>query len=306
MNLAGSTRFDATAQADLTKTFTRMRDTFVAQGIPVVVGEYGVLGYDHGPGGVERGEMLKYFEALGHMARTNKVTTVLWDNGAFFDRGRGQWKDPGLFRQIKSSGTTRSATASSDNVFVPKSGPVEDSTLTLDLNGVTFKGLKQGTDELVKGKDYTLSGNRLTLKAATLTRLAGNRSHGVNATFQAEFSRGVPWQIQVITHDGPVQWSATGAADSFRIPTQFRGDLLATMEASYADGGNAGPLDWTPYQQFNTTFAPDYAKETISLTPAFLNALKDNARVKMTFHFWSGATVTYSVTKSGGTVTGTS
>ncbi|MDC0773514.1 hypothetical protein [Streptomyces sp. HD] len=60
-----------------------MRDTFVAQNIPVVLGEYGLLGYDHGPGAVERGEMLKYFEALGHAARTNKVTTVLWDNGSF-------------------------------------------------------------------------------------------------------------------------------------------------------------------------------------------------------------------------------
>ncbi|MGW1915747.1 hypothetical protein ACWCQS_34770 [Streptomyces sp. NPDC002076] len=30
------------------------------------------------------------------------------------------------------------------------------------------------------------------------------------------------------------------------VPTQFHGDLLATMEATYADGTNAGPADWTP------------------------------------------------------------
>jgi endoglucanase len=39
--------------------------------------------------------------------------------------------------------------------------------------------------------------------------------------------------------------------------------------------------------------------------PDFLGAVKDNARVKLTFHFWSGATVTYHVTKSGSAVTGT-
>lgn len=142
-------------------------------------------------------------------------------------------------------------------------------------------------------------------KAATLTRLVGDRSYGVNATLQAEFSRGVPWRIQVISHDAPAQSSTTGTAGSFRIPTQFRGDVLATMKAEYADGGNAGPTSWTPYQQFNTFFAPDYAKKEIRLTPAFLDAVKDNARVKLTFHFWSGATVTYHVTKSGSTVSGT-
>ncbi|MEU1036394.1 cellulase family glycosylhydrolase [Streptomyces mirabilis] len=305
VNVAGSTRFDAQALGDLDKTFKRMRDTFVAQGIPVVLGEYGLLGYDNGPGAVERGEMLKYFEALGHAARTNKVTTVLWDNGSFYDRGKLRWKDAGLYRQIKSSWTTRSATASSDSVFVPKSGPVKDRSLTLNLNGATFTALKQGTTKLVNGRDYTLSGNRLTMKAATLTRLVGDRSPGVNATLQAGFSRGVPWRIQVVTYDTPVQTDTTGTTASFRIPTQFRGDVLATMQATYADGGNAGPTSWTPYQQFNTAFAPDYAKKTIRLTPAFLNALKDNTRVKLSFHFWSGATVTYHVTKSGSTVTGT-
>ncbi|MCX5206299.1 cellulase family glycosylhydrolase [Streptomyces sp. NBC_00237] len=305
VNLAGATRFDARARGDLDKTFQRMRDTFVAQGIPVVLGEYGVLGYDHGPGAVERGEMLKYFEALGNAARANKVTTTLWDNGSFYDRGKLRWKDPELFRQIKSSWTTPSATASSDRVFVAKSRPAKDSSLTLNLNGATFTALKQGKTTLVRGRDYTLSGNNLTLKAAMLGRLVGNGAPGVRATLQAEFSRGVPWRIQVVSHEAPVLSDAQGTGASFRIPTQFRGDELATMESTYADGTNAGPTTWTPYQQFNTAFAPDYAKKTISLTPAYLKTLKDNARVKLTFHFWSGARATYQITTSGTTVTGT-
>lgn len=32
---------------------------------------------------------------------------------------------------------------------------------------------------------------------------------------------------------------------------------------------------------------------------------EDGPRVTLTFHFWSGATVTYQVTKSGDSVTGT-
>ena len=37
----------------------------------------------------------------------------------------------------------------------------------------------------------------------------------------------------------------------------------------------------------------------------FLKAVHDNAPVTLKFHFWSGATVTYHVTKSGSSVTGT-
>ena len=41
------------------------------------------------------------------------------------------------------------------------------------------------------------------------------------------------------------------------------------------------------------------------LTPAFFAEVDDGARVTLTFQFWSGATVTYHVTKMGTSVTGT-
>ncbi|MFD1046231.1 X2-like carbohydrate binding domain-containing protein, partial [Kibdelosporangium lantanae] len=214
-------------------------------------------------------------------------------------------RDPGLFAQVKSSWTTRSGTASSDLVFVPKSGPVTARTLTLNPNGTTFLGLWQGNTPLARGRDYTVSGNQVTLTAAALTRLVGNRAYGVNATIQARFSCGVPWQVNVISDDTPVLSDANGSTSSYTVPTQFRGDVLATMEARYADGSNAGPANWTSYQQFNSAFTPGYADNTLGLTADFFNAVTDNAPVTLTFHFWSGATVTYHVTRSGTSVTGT-
>jgi aryl-phospho-beta-D-glucosidase BglC (GH1 family) len=307
VNIAGYTRFTAEVLKDMTDAFARMRNTFVAKGIPVYLGEYGLLGYpDHfHPDTVERGEALKYFEALGHQARISGVTSALWDPFSLLNRSTLQWRDPGLFAQISSSWTARSATASSDLVFVPKSGPVKESTLTLNLNGTSFLGLRQGSTWLIRGRDYTVAGDRLTLTAAALTRLAGNRSYGVNATLQAIFSRGVPWRLSVITNDPPVLSNATGTTASFAVPTQFRGDVLATMEAKYADGSNAGPDNWTSYKAFNTAFSPDYPNNTITLAAAFFDAVNDGARVTLAFHFWSGATATYSVTKSGTSVTGT-
>ncbi len=113
VNIAGGTHYDDAAQSDLNDAFARMRDTFVAKGIPVYLGEYGLLGYpDHNhPSRVERGEALKYYEHLGHAARLAGVTTALWDPGtlAYLNRETLKWTDPALMAWIKSSWTTRSA-----------------------------------------------------------------------------------------------------------------------------------------------------------------------------------------------------
>ncbi|MFF5968682.1 cellulase family glycosylhydrolase [Streptomyces collinus] len=305
VNIAGYTRFDATSEKDLTETFDRVHDTFVARGIPVIIGEYALLAYDHyRPGIIERGEQRKYFEFLGNRARERRLTTMLWDAGPFLNRNTLQWRDPELFAQIKSSWTTRSGTASSDLVFLPKSDAITSRTLSLNPNGTVFQGLRHGSRNLLKGRDYTVSGNQLTLTATALTELAGDRAYGVNATLEARFSRGVPWRIDVITYDTPVLSNASGDTGGLTIPTRFRGDMLATMEATYDDGTNAGPANWTSYQQWDTAFTA-YTGDSVKLTPDFVTSLKDNARVTLTFHFWSGAKVTYHVTKAGSTITGT-
>nr|WP_232625148.1 cellulase family glycosylhydrolase [Micromonospora sagamiensis] len=305
VNVAGGTRFDATVQKDLTDAFDRVHDAFVARGIPVIIGEYGLLGFDRHTGTVQQGEKLKFFEFLGHYARTKKLTTMLWDNGQHFHRTGFRWQDPELFAQIRSSWTTRSGTASSDQVFSARASAITSKTLTLNLNGTSFVALRQGTTDLVRGTDYTLSGDQLTLTAAALTRLHGSRAYGVNATLHAHFSAGVPWRIDVITYDRPVLSGATATTGAFGIPTQFKGDQLATMEAKYADGSNAGPHNWTSYKEFDVAFAPDYAGNRIVLKPEFFAEVNDNAPVTLTFHFWSGEKVTYRVTRSGSSVTGT-
>ncbi|WP_433544147.1 cellulase family glycosylhydrolase (plasmid) [Streptomyces sp. CA-294286] len=307
VNVAGGTRYDATAQNDLTDAFARMRDTFTSRGIPVYLGEYGLLSWpDHfHPDRVERGEALKYFEHVGHAARRAGVTTALWDPFAYLDRATLKWRDPALFAWIRSSWTTRSGTASFDKVYVAKSKPVTAQSLTLHPNGTRFRGLWHGDSKLAEGRDYTVFDDRITLTARTLTRLTGDRDHGVNATLEARFSRGLPWKVDVVSYDTPVLSDATGTAAEFAVPTRYRGDQLATMEATYGDGTNAGPTGWTPFQEFNVAFSPDYPKGTIILTRAFLDALREGGTATLTFHFHSGAKVKYKVTKTAGSVTGT-
>ena len=191
-------------------------------------------------------------------------------------------------------------------VFLPQASAIADHNLTLNLNGGAFTGLTQGDVTLAQGKDYTFTGDQLTLTASLLTRLAGNGPTGPNATLKAHFSRGLPWQISVIVSTQPTPSAATGTTVSFAIPAQFNGDVLSTMQAQYADGSNAGPANWTSYQEYSTAFAADYANNDVTLTPAFFGSLTDGAKVTLTFHFWSGTTTaTYYVTRNGTTVTGT-
>jgi aryl-phospho-beta-D-glucosidase BglC (GH1 family) len=304
-NVAGGIRYDATAQQYDTDSFDRVYNSFIARGIPVILGEYGLLGFDRHTGTIEQGEKLKFFEYIGYYARTKKITTMLWDNGQHFDRNAFQWKDPELFAQLKSSWTTRSATAFTDQVFLAKPSPITARTIKLNLNGASFTGLYNGSIALARGRDYTLDGDQLTLTASALTKLSGSRTYGVNAILTARFSQGVPWRFHVITYDPPVLSNATGTTDKFEIPTDYRGDQLATMEAKYDDGTFAGPNDWTSFKEFDKTFAPNYTDRKTVLKPDFFAAVKDNQRVTLTFHYWSGTKVTYHVTKSGSAVTGT-
>ncbi|MEU5889047.1 cellulase family glycosylhydrolase [Streptomyces sp. NPDC047461] len=307
VNVAGGTHYDDVAQKNLEDSFAAMHRTFVAKGIPLYIGEYGLLEYPNHfhPSRVERGEALKYYEHVGYGARRYGITTALWDPFSYLNRDTLEWRDPALFAAIKSSWTTRSGTASFDKVFVPKSSPVTAKSLTLNLNGTSFRGVWQGETRLLPERDYTVSGTTLTFTAKALTRLVGNRAYGVNSTLQARFTRGVPWNIDIVTNDVPVLSDATGTTESFTVPTRYRGNDLATMHATYADGGNAGPTDWTPYQEFNKAFSPDYANGTIVLTPDFLKTLRDGEPATLVFHFYSGAKVTYHVTRSGSSVTGT-
>lgn len=47
----------------------------------------------------------------------------------------------------------------------------------------------------------------------------------------------------MIVYDTAKLSDAKGTTESFAIPTTFNGNQLATMEAVYTAGGNAGPQD---------------------------------------------------------------
>ena len=143
----------------------------------------------------------------------------------------------------------------------------------------------------------------LTLKSSLLSKLTASGNLGVNAKLTAKFNKGADWHLNIITYDTPVLSDVTGTTDSFAIPTTFNGNQLATMEATYATGGNAGPQNWTSFKEFSYTFSPDYSRNIIELKPNFFNETNDG-EVILKFHFWSGEVLTYKITKNGTSVVG--
>ncbi|MFC8800782.1 cellulase family glycosylhydrolase, partial [Promicromonospora sp. NPDC057138] len=303
VNVAGYTTYNEEVQNLQVENFQSQVDTFVSKGIPVIIGEYGLL--DNYDNKVERGEYLKFFEHFGYLARTAGITTMWWDNGTHYDRYKRQWRDQEQFDYISTAWTTRSGTASTDNVFVDASDKVKDKSVTLNLNGLEFEKVRFGNTTLRAGTDYALDGTTLTIKAKFLKRILGDREIGTSAQLKVLFSDGMPWKLNFISSEDPAVEDASGTNESLLISAAFNGDQLATMESVYADGTGAGFHNWTAFPEFWDDFRPDYENGTIQLTKRYLDSLKDGEPVSLTFHFWSGQTLEYTVTRDGATVTGT-
>ncbi|WP_438432673.1 cellulase family glycosylhydrolase [Gorillibacterium sp. sgz500922] len=305
VNVAGSTVFDEAAKNDVTQAFDRAYDTFVAKGIPVIIGEFGLLGFDKSVDTVERGEILKYLEYVTYYAKEKKMPAMLWDNGQHFDRNAFAWKNPEFYAVMKAGLTGRSSNADSDLIFLRQDEPVADTTIHLNLNGNTLKAVKSGDRELSAGTDYVLDGEQLTLKADLLKSLVTDQL-GEIAALTCTFSAGADWTFHLLSYKTPTTRSVEGGSrELFVLPVQFNGDKLATMETAYADGGNAGPDDWTPYKEFGKSFSPDYDNNLIQMPKAFFEQVKDG-EIRVKLHFWSGAVLDYTMTVSGDAVSGVS
>jgi len=305
VNIAGGISVDDNVLNDINTTLNGAYNTFVADGIPVVVGELGLLSFDGTSKAIERGELLKFFEIFTGTAQSKGITWQLWDaGGVLFNRSNAQLRDPELYSYLMRSVTGRSSTAQSDLIFVEDGTPLSDVVMPLNLNGNSFVSLTNGATPLTQGVDYTFDGSALTIKAAALAGYATG-ALGEKTVLTANFSGGPGWKLHVRHSAVPVLAAATGSkGGGLVIPAAFNGDLVATMEAKYVAGGNAGPNDWTSYKEYTETYLPDYTNNTILIKKKFFDSTTNNP-IDLTFHFWSGRIEHYRLTfQAGGGVGG--
>src|SRR5690625_23556 len=158
VNIAGHTRFDEETKHDIIDTFDRVYDKFTANGIPVIIGEFGLLGFDTDINAIQQGEKLKFFEYAIHYANEKQMTHMLWDNGQHFGRTSLEWYDNELYNVMKASWESRSGTAESDFIYLKKGEQIEDTKIGLNLNGNEFVSLHFNDQDLTESQDYELNG----------------------------------------------------------------------------------------------------------------------------------------------------
>lgn len=282
-----------------------IKDQFVSKGIGVIIGEYGLLGYDASEGCLETGEELKYYEYMNELARQNNVCLIFWDNGSGINRTNGSytWKKPTVGEMLENSMTGRSSYATgADNLYF-KEEVKSDVAIALTLNGNAFKGI----EGLTEGTDYTYDSNSatVTLKKEYINKEFGKMSgYGTFAELVMEFSSGADWHEYLIKYAAPVIGKVQGSKDGIQIPVEFNGSRVRRVTA-YQAGGKVGPnSDWWDYLQYDSSFGVDYKKGIINLLSAFFaDATVKDGLMKLKVEFYDGQIIYIWLTVDGNQVT---
>lgn len=301
-----------TSRAAAKSAFDTVYNTFTANGIGVVVGEWGLLGYDAGAEVNQLGEELKYYEYIDHLASERGISVMFWDNGSGINRldtENYSWKKPlvGEMLQAGINGERSSYATDLNTIYLSKEID-SDLRIKLTLNGNTFEGI----EGLKEGVDYTYDETSeivtllLTYVNSRFNTLTDNE-YGNIADLIMKFSSGADWHQYIVKYSNPVLLEANGTTTLTSIPTKFNGSKLRRATAYDESGNRVGPnSSWWGYLQYNSAFAADYNNGTIEIYSNFFNdgSVKDG-KIKFTFEFYDGQMVEYDVVKNGGEIVGT-
>lgn len=303
VNAAGINKFNNTVETDIEDSFQLLNQYFTEQGIGVAVTSYSLLGYTVQDSAINHGEVLKYYEYIGYMAKQNKIPLILWDGGEIFNRQQLVWRDTSLVDLICGSWNERSSYASQDTIYIIGNKEPEEASLTITYHDATLVGIECEDKSLIEGTDYRKEEDRLYLSKEYLKSIQSD-TIGIKKTLTLRFSQGQKWNITVMQTDIPVLGQKDGDLSEYYIPVQYNGDVLTSMEALYEDDSYAGPLDWTSYKEYGYCYTPNYEKEYIQLSELFLNAIKTDVTVRLLFHFQSGIVTEYDIKRTETTVAG--
>ena len=295
VNIMGYTKFNSPTIDNIIKSFDAVYNTFVAKGIPSILGEFGVLNNRQCSTG--RGsEIPRVRHAIFPLeAHRAYVLGYRW-----FDRPDDvSGADPDLHGTMMQTLKGRATNADTDSIFVNSGEEIRNATINLNLNGNNFVSLSEGSTTLKQGVDYKIEGSVLTIKKERLATYA-SAPFGQKAILAVKVSSGPAWNINVHYTSSPELSPASGTTGgNLVIPTAFNGDVLATMEARRADGSPAGPANWTAFKEWGV-YLPNYTNNTITITDNFFTG-EPAGTINLKFHFWSGRVATYELTlQSGG------
>ncbi len=301
--------------------YDSLKQTFTANGIGVVVGEYGLFNMGT-PNSLEDGEMVKFFEYMNYRAKELGMCTMLWDSGSIINRNTGEFYNKTWGDIVETSMTERSSYAVGlDNLFVTNSSAAESIEIPLTLNGNDFAAIYNGSTRLTEGTDYTYEDETVTLSGSYISSLIKG-DYGVKADLKFVFSAGSDWH-EFINYtgtavlrdiDAPIReddgymarydTDGTPTYPTTLIPADFNGKLVRRI-TSYDESGNpkSGNTWASDYMQYGSEFAVNYGENLLGLMNWYNNAVPDGTYT-LVIDFYDGTSVKYSITKLNGNVTG--
>lgn len=279
-----------------------LREQFLDAGIGVIVGEYGLLGYDQGEHVLQTGEEIKYYDYINRKARENNVCLMFWDNGSGIDRTTGQWKKLRIGKALETAMTGNvSYTTGLDTIYLTKK-TAADIKIPLTLNGNKFIGIKN----LKKGTEYTYNKKKalVTIKKSYIKKRLKNASYGTLATWTFEFDNGCNWQESLVLCAKPVFGAAKGTTKQVSIPVTFYGNRIRSIAATQ-NGNSVGPnSSWWKWLQNGAAFQVDETAGTLVLTETLLcDPSVSDGTVKLEITCYGGQRVNLTVQIKAGVVT---
>jgi endoglucanase len=303
---------------------------FISRGIGVSIGEWGLLGYDgdtdaSGSNAIQRGEELKYYEYIQHLARqTDGVSLSFWDNGSGIDRRCEDlsWKVPKVGEMLLS--TERSAyTTGLDTVYLPAgTPPSEDLEIPLTLNGNTFLGIRG----LVAGRDFVYESGTVRLLNSYLNSVwwRFNQPYGVVTTLELRFDGGINWEVKLVKNAPPHSEEVSGTRNGIIIPISYNGNHIYRISAFRGQapevltglldenwvvrefpqgirvGGNH--TEWWPYLEYGNAYSINYAGGTLTLHRGFFSGTVQNGANVVVIEFLDGSRLDITLDVQGNTV----
>lgn len=297
---------DYTARKSADSFVQTLNQQFINKGIGVIVGEYGLLGYDAYDECLQEGEELKYYEYIGEKARQNNICFVFWDNGSGIDRYTYEWKKDLVGEMLETSMKERSAYSTGLDTLYYNEQVEADVEIELTLNGNTFKGVKG----LTQGKDYTYNSdsNTLILKKEFVNgKFEECEGYGTFAELVLQFSAGADWHQYLVKYGTPVAKASAGTRDKIVIPVDFNGADVRRATA-YEVSGKVGPnSSWWNYLQNGGAYTVDKSAGKITFTSGLFSdeTVKDGL-MKIVIEYFDGQTSEIWLKIEGNTVTSSS
>ena len=296
VNVAGRTTFDTDVQEDIDRQLGLVHDTLTADGIPVILGEYGLLGFDVSTSVIQHGEILKFFDYIVHRSQALGIATMLWDNGQHFEREELVWRDPSLHAAIMAALNGRSSQTELDTVYLFE-GELEDARMPLVLNGNTLVDVTFEGESLEEGRDYVLEDETLILKQAFVEQATGGQM-GLGTKVLLHFDYGPEWELTIAVV-GEVELRPLDVTTyELLMPVRYSADRVNRVKAVDENGRSVGAQTWTPYLSMNEEYEPDYSHNILRISAALLTAFGDGD-IYLTAEMWSGREYPYVLTLDG-------